>query len=292
MQIISQVIAALVLNFFVAPHVLAQAEINELAHALTVKLMAPDLVGGRRAETGELPLSQWLGFCTATWVSQPGEAKGVVVTAGHCVDNGQSIAFTDRQYGTRHTGKCYKHPQYNDRTVEWDYAMCEVSPGPAKEALVAAFDQERVKVGDGLLMAGYGRNPDAGTLHLGASVVSAIRGQDIVTNTPVALTSGDSGGVLYRGPTDLKKGPFLVVGINSRRAVGSTQSYFNQTVLATDWLKKWSDDRNLKTCGVNVTCGAVVPPVIPDRCLADQEMIRYFEAELVMAKEAFNACLK
>lgn len=268
----------------------AQNEIDELAHALTVKLMAPDLVGGRRAEPGELPLSQWLGFCTATWVSQPGEAKGVVVTAGHCIDNGQSIAFTDRQYGTRHTGKCYKHPQYNDRTVEWDYAMCEVSPGPAKDAFVASFDANKVKVGDGLLMAGYGRNPNAGTLHLGASVVYAIRGQDIVTNTPVALTSGDSGGVLYRGPTDLKKGPFLVVGINSRRAVGNVQSYFNQTVLATDWLKSWSDARSLKTCGINITCGTVVPPVVPGHCLADQEMVNYFESELRMAKDALNAC--
>lgn len=272
---------------------LGQNEIDELARALTVKLMAPDLVGGRRAEPGELLLSQWLGFCTATWQSLPGEAKGAVVTASHCIDrDGQAIAFTDRGTGVRHTGKCFKHPRYNSQTVLFDYAMCEVTPGPSKDTVVASFDPNPVKVGDGLLMAGYGRNPNAGTLHLGASVVYAIRGQDIVTNTSIALSSGDSGGVLYRGPTDLKKGPFLTVGINSRRAVGSTQSYMNATVHAMEWIKSWSDERNIKTCGVNVSCATVVPPVVPDRCLGDKEVVDYFKSELSMAQSALDICLK
>lgn len=287
---ITQIVSALFLSLVAVPTLKAQTEIDELAHALTVKLMAPDLVGGRKAEAGELPLSQWLGFCTATWVSLPGEEKGAVVTAAHCVDNGQSISFNDRQYGTKHNGKCYKHPNYNDNTVQWDYAMCEMSTGPASGAVVASFDANPVKVGDGLLMAGYGRNPNAGTLHLGASVVYAIRGQDIVTNTSIALSSGDSGGVLYRGPTNLKSGPFLVVGINSRRAVGSVQSYFNQTVLATEWIKSWSGNRNLKICGINVSCGTI--PDVPDRCLGDKEMIEYFESELRMAKDALAVCIK
>lgn len=291
---VTQIVSALFLSLVAAPTLKAQTEIDELARALTVKIMAPDLYGGRPATEKELRPVTFMGFCTTTIIgTDKASNKSWWVTASHCVENQQKVNFKTRDGQVMNT-ICARHDLYNDSSVIYDFAICESSSAVPDDYPLAEIDNTPMKVGDGLIMNGYGK-PNIGKLHVGSSVVYQLSSQDIITETVVALGSGDSGGALLRGPTNLETGPFKIVGINSRRAVGgSTKSYFNRIELEKSfaWFKKYAEQKNAKLCGVNVECGkAIPPPQIPERCLPDQEMVKYFGDELKMAQAALNACV-
>lgn len=265
---------------------------NAYSQAITLDqwertIIEPQLYGGRPVTAGELPHVFWLGFCTATLV-----ADNVVITASHCVTTGQRISFKTLA-GQTVNGVCTQHPRYDDNGMtNNDFALCKLST-ELKDIVKASISTEVVAAGQRVVMNGYGR-PNITVLHVGESVIRSVGNQDYTTRTVVALGGGDSGGSLFLGPiADLKKGPFVVVGINSRREVGGETSYFNISGLqrSVDFFKSYAAKENVQLCGINATCGTIVPPVIPERCLGDVEMVKYFEAELGMAKNALNACI-
>lgn len=249
-------------------------------------IIEPQLYGGRPVTDGELPHVFWLGFCTATLV-----ADNVVITAAHCVTTGQRISFKTRA-GQTVTGVCRQHPKYDDNGyTNNDFALCKLGT-ELKDIVKASISTEVMAAGQRVVLNGYGR-PNIAVLHVGESLLRTVGNQDYTTRTIVSLGGGDSGGSMFKGPiADLKKGPFVVIGINSRREVGGETSYFNITGLqrSVDFFKSYATSENVQLCGINATCGAVVPPVVPDHCLADVEMVKYFESELRTAKDALNSC--
>lgn len=184
--------------------------------------LAARLYNGTKAEPGELPEVVWIGMCTAT-ILTGGED---IVTAGHCVSSGQRVRVTGNQGQNYGVATCTRHPQYNDRTVFNDYALCRLEQKIEGHHTACLETREPVKVGDTMLLTGYGR-PNLQKLYHGKSKVSQIRSQDIITNGPAVLGSGDSGGPLFF-LTDVltDKETRRIAAPNSR--AGGSYSYFNR----------------------------------------------------------------
>jgi hypothetical protein len=250
-------------------------------------IIEPQLYGGRPTTAAELPGVYWLGFCTATLISTK-----AVITAAHCVETGQRINFRKRD-GTQITGVCRQHPRYDDNGMtNNDFALCKISP-EITDTVRASISVETMLAGQRVVMNGYGR-PNITVLHVGESVIRSVGSQDYTTRSIVALGGGDSGGSLFKGPIpDLTKGPFEVVGINSRREVNGETSYFNITGLSrsVDFFKSYAASESVELCGINATC-SVKPPDVPEGCKDDAALVAYFEGELKLAKLAFEACVK
>lgn len=280
MQVVAQIVSALFVSLFAEPKLHAQT-----LDSWERSIIEPQLYGGRPAVAGELPHVFWLGFCTATLVSD-----NVVITAAHCVSTGQRISFKTRS-GQTVNGVCTQHPRYDDNGMtNNDFALCKLS-SELKDTVKASISTEMMLAGQRVVMNGYGR-PNITVLHVGEAVIRSVGNQDYTTRDAVSLGGGDSGGSLFRGPiADLKKGPFVIVGINSRREVGGLTSYFNITGLkrSVDFFKSYAEKNSVQICGINASCGE--PEVTPPQCLADLEMVKFFEAELAVARNVFNACV-
>jgi hypothetical protein len=250
-------------------------------------IIEPQLYGGRPAVAGELPHVYWLGFCTATLVSTK-----AVITAAHCVDNGQRISFKKRD-GQTINGVCRQHPRYDDNGyTNNDFALCKITP-EITDVVRASISTEMMLAGQRVVANGYGR-PNITVLHVGESVIRSAGAQDYTTRGLVALGGGDSGGSLFKGPiADLKVGPFEVVGINSRREVNGQTSFYNITALprSVDFFKSYAATEKIELCGINANC-SVKPPSVPDECLDEKALLEYFEGETKAAKLAFDACVK
>ena len=97
---------------------------QEIAHARGLAEASgpePMLYGGRPVEEGELLPNMNVGFCSVTVVGPE-----TFVSAGHCHATGSSASFSFK--GAKYTGRCTRHPQYNDRTLLNDFALCKFSP--------------------------------------------------------------------------------------------------------------------------------------------------------------------
>lgn len=240
------------------------------------------LYGGRPAKPGEIDVSVNIGNCTGSLVSQ-----NVLLSAGHCRSTGSTISF--RFKGKVHTGRCHRHPEYSQGAwLNNDFALCKFSPNVDTDKF-ATLKPVLPKAGDIVTMQGYGRGSN-GVLNIGEAVIVRVNNMEAVTRGKVYLGGGDSGGALFARVTDLKNGPFAIVGVNSRGS-GNT-SLFNLTGLerSQKWFRDWAKSQGVDICGVNKECGNIpAPPLPPEEkppadCLALSFMSNILKEELASAE--------
>lgn len=211
------------------------------------------LIGGRPAKPNELPISMFISNCTATLIGPE-----TLLTAAHCRQTGQRIFF--RHKAIDYAGICTRHPLYNNVIdgnghLNNDFALCKFSP-KLVSPYYASLEPVQVSKGDRVTMQGYGAN-QLGTLYVGESKIYNIDSQDIITNTKVKLGGGDSGGALFKYITDLKKGPFIQIGVNSRGQPLGNKAFFNRINLnrSQKFFREWAQKNKVGICGVNARCG-------------------------------------
>lgn len=219
----------------------------------------PTIYRGTKSLSGEFLPMGWVGNCTGTAVG-----KNVIFTASHCVTTGKRIKFDSRFDGKSYYAICSRHPQYNDRTVFNDYALCKLEAGefPADMPL-ASFDARTPEDGEPLLLNGYGA-PNVGTHHWGKELFDRVSGQDLIACGQVYLGGGDSGGSLLAWTEDRSgKSGFKVLGVNSRAGGGC--SYFNRISSQewNSWAREYEKQRSVQLCGVSAKCNGGTPPPPP-----------------------------
>lgn len=232
---------------------------KEMANSVTPQ---PMLYGGKPVEPGELPMSFNVGFCSVAVVGPQ-----VFHSASHCHSTGSTASFMYK--GIKRTGVCTRHPQYNDNTVQNDWALCKFSPAiEDKDFIYASLKETKLDVGSVVILSGYGRGSTGGKLHWGKLPIVRVTNQEYITqDSRLYLGSGDSGNMLLQDQPDLKKGPFNLVGVNSR--AGSGMSIFNYTAHpnAQSFYKSYAANNGVEICGITKDCqagGEEPPPPPPD----------------------------
>lgn len=251
--------------------------------AVTQPQNLPTLIGGREAREGELPVSVFIQNCTATVVG-----PNVVLTAGHCRQSGSDVSFIIGR--TRHSGNCTRHPQFNNNNLNNDFTLCKVSPR-INLRVFGDLSPVNVRNGDQVTMQGFG-NDRLGTLQVGTAQIVQIDNQDLITNSRVKLGGGDSGGGLFLGTPNLERGPFQLIGINSRVSRNGNNSFFNRVNLqrSQDFFKDFARDNNVSICGVNDDCRTGGGG--NGNCDAEAELVRFNEDQLDAAKRVLRECLE
>lgn len=217
----------------------------------------PELIGGRPADLKDWPASVYASMgnarCTATVVGEK-----VLLIAAHCVNNGGSAQFKLFS-GETYSAKCEHSPDYRrDSTADW--ALCvsgEIIEGIPYE--VINQDNQFVKVGDEVLLTGYGcirrggGGGNDGIYRIGESTVKQIPGgnNDIVTRGGAALCFGDSGGPAFKY-LDKEKTKRVLISVNSRGDISVT-SYLSSihTDMAKKFFKSFTDKNDVKICGMH-----------------------------------------
>lgn len=237
------------------------------------------LIGGREVPLSDWPASVYASMdgssCTATVVGEK-----VLFIAAHCVSNGGTAKF--KAGGVSYTARCTHGPDYR-RNDTADYALCAID-NPVSGISFEVLNQvaENVKVGDELLLTGYGcirrggGGGNDGKYRIGEAKVQRVGvspDNDIVTKGTAALCFGDSGGPAFKY-LDAEKKFRVLVSINSRGDIATT-SYLSSVATAQGkkFIKDWSDGNGLKICGVHadaVGCRPVtgVVPPSPPPCVA------------------------
>lgn len=244
----------------------------------------PTLIGGREAREGELPISVFIQNCTATVVG-----PNVILTAGHCRQSGSDVSFIVGR--TRHSGTCTRHPQFNNNNLNNDFTLCKVSPR-INLRVFGDLSPVNVRNGDQVTMQGFG-NDRLGVLQVGTAQIVQINDQDLITNSRVKLGGGDSGGGLFLGTPNLERGPFLLVGINSRVSRNGNNSFFNRGNLqrSQDFFRDFARDNRVSICGVNDDCRVGGGVGGEEDCAAEAEIVKFHEDQLDTAKRVLRECL-
>lgn len=270
---------SLILAFFVVYSIYNEVPAYDNVQPLSSLENQSTLFGGRPIKQGELKPSVYIGNCTATIVGPE-----TALTAGHCRATGSSISFTmDR---VKYSGKCTRHTDYSKNGwLNNDWALCKFSPKIHLDVF-GSLEKTNMQEGDIVTMQGYGRGSN-GKLNVGNAEIKSINRMDIITKGKVYLGGGDSGGGLFKRVDDLVKGPFIIVGVNSRG--GNTTSYFNIASLdrSQDFFKEFAKKEGVQICGINKECGSSKPP---EKCFEEHDLVRYFEEHLNAAKDNLLQC--
>lgn len=216
------------------------------------------LINGKVADKKDWPASMYASMsgsrCSATVVGAQ-----TLFIASHCVKNGGSASFSVGQ--EKYTGKCTHAPGYSKNSTA-DWALCLIDK-EVKNVLYEKinYDAGRFKVGDKLMLTGYGcikaggGGGNDGIFRIGEATIRSLPNKsnnDIVTRGGAALCYGDSGGAAYY--IDNRDGRRWVVGVNSRGDI-STTSYLPSvsTDESKDFLKTWAEKNNQAICGVHTS---------------------------------------
>lgn len=245
--------------FFVLAFNLAQAQDIEMLEPDDVAQGQPTVINGVRVDKSAWPATRIFSRCTSTIVGLQ-----TLLTAAHCVNNGQKVNFTVR--GNQQTATCELHPSYVksdsiNLATSLDYALCKIN-NP-----VMGFDFETIntsiafpKVGSPITLLGFGctvASPNNlgnsfNNLYRGPAIVSGLPSSSskyITTNEGAAVCFGDSGGAAY---ISLQSGRRLIIGVNSRGNI-STLSRISSTSVAefVSWALDWADRNQTKICGLD-----------------------------------------
>lgn len=250
--------------------------------ALTDIAVAADntLINGQPVPAGEYEEVVYISMsgsrCTATLVGER-----VIITAAHCVNNGQTATFQVKQ--NQYSSRCTRSSLYPGQ--DHDVALCKTDRVVAG-VKPASVDAERLQIGERVTLLGYGctrpggGGGNDGTLRYGTAEVVGFSNYDVVTQKGAALCFGDSGGPMMRD----KK----IVGINSKGNIQDT-SYNLQLALtqSISFMRGYAESNSVEICGVTSECH---PPLPKNPCITENLIANYFDSELGKAKSVLKMC--
>ncbi len=217
----------------------------------------PTLIGGTPANPADWPASVYAHMgnsaCSATVVGEQ-----VLIIASHCVSHGGSASFSVG--ANNYTSTCARSPKYR-QGIDHDLALCKVSKkveGIKYENVNQ--DNALVKVGDTILLTGYGcirpggGGGNDGIYRIGEAKVFGLpsgNNYDIYTKGRAALCYGDSGGSAYVY-LDAEKTKRVMISTNSKGDIRE-ESWITSTSTpaSVDFIKDWSAQNSVKICGVH-----------------------------------------
>lgn len=157
----------------------------------TLRLSNGRIVGGTPIPITAVPhqvsLQQDGHYCGGSIIS-----NRWVLTAAHCVDF-LGVHSTQIRVGSSfhksegklvNISKIRSHPQYNPNSIDYDYALIELSDelefNEAVQSIALPDQDEEVEVGSECLVSGWGltKNPNESREHLRAVVVPVIEHQE------------------------------------------------------------------------------------------------------------------
>lgn len=220
------------------------------------------LIGGSEVNLKDYPE---VVYYTADRAACSGTVVGpsIVLTAAHCVQNGQHI--TDWQ--GKWQASCVRHPTYTD-TQDYnavDMAVCKRLDGSFRMKPATIADVGPV-VGDEITLSGYGcvrsdgKGGNDGTLRVGMAPVIGLTEEWYLeywfyTQGDSALCYGDSGGPAFRLIEDPKEDAHVVLGVNSRGDIKSlsmlTAVYLD---ISRQFLLDYAKAKRVKICGITHDC--------------------------------------
>lgn len=228
-------------------------------------LQAGDLIGGVPQDLRDYPAVVYslqrdgrsASRCTATLIGER-----TLLLAAHCVGDGKTAVFSVA--GVRYESKCKRAPGYPaNATADW--ALCLVTkPVMGVPYEVLSQDLLDVKVGDEILLTGFGcvnpREPDGsggdggndGVYRVGKAKVAQVpseKSNDIVTNEGAALCFGDSGGPSFVVATN---GTRKMLSVNSRGDIAKTSYLVSvATPEAKAFMQSWAKSTKQMICGMH-----------------------------------------
>lgn len=219
----------------------------------------PDLIGGKPVNPSLYPASvytqQGNSRCTGTMIGPQ-----ALIVAAHCVAETKEMSF--HAGGSLYEATCESAPGYpKNKTADW--SLCHVHEEVANVAFEVLNRNEKiVKVGDELLLTGYGCVKEGGgggndgLYRIGSAKVTSVPYAsiyDYVTAGAVALCFGDSGGPVFKVEGN---GSRSIVALNSRGNIKDTSylvSVANKEFEA--FLLQWSKANSAKVCGYDQVSG-------------------------------------
>ncbi len=234
----------------------------ELSRNLAPGGVGGEIIGGEIADPTKWPATLTFrtsaGGCTATVVGEK-----VVLTAAHCVKNGQ----VGKLPGAAGTVTCTHHPDYPGETSA-DFALCladtKLTFTPYE---YVAVDPRVVAKGGKIRLLGFGclqengKDRSYGVLYHGSADIEQIPEDDLYTVTKggAAVCYGDSGGGAFVenvGPLNKR----LLVGVNSRGDI-NTWSWLSTapTPQFLAWATTWAKEHTVSICGLDANAQGCRP---------------------------------
>jgi len=177
--------------------------------------------------------------CTATIVG-----PRVIVTAAHCANNGQVVAF--RSNGVVHRATVTRSPLFpgRDHDVALGLLAAPINIPPATIGGAVRPLQLVDLTGFGCTQPGGGGGND-GILRQGVSRVIGFSNFDFVTRNGAALCFGDSGGPAFQ------RGSRTVIGVNSKGNISTTSFMVRMDLTATrDFFKNFERTNSVDILGI------------------------------------------
>jgi len=255
---------------------------------LTLLIMSPSLasaseqtlIRGNPVPNGTRPEVVYISMngsrCTATVVSDR-----VIVTAAHCVGNGERATFAYGQ--NQYTSTCARSPIYPRQDHDLALCLTEKKIDGVKPAMV---DLNPLVLGEKVEILGYGcvrpggGGGNDGILRNGEATVSGFSNYDVVTRQGVALCFGDSGGPMMRA----KK----IVAVNSKGNISDT-NYNLQLSLpeSVNFMKAFAERNSVEICGVTSDCAPAKPT---NPCVEEKSVVEFFTGKKTGAEKEMITC--